>query len=103
MGVIWMERASTARARKRRAAWSIVVLFLPCGWSSAAADLGGRLFVVFLIAVFFACHRFDDHARVRLAVRRRRPEILWSALLALWVVAISVSQGSSAKFIYFDF
>jgi alginate O-acetyltransferase complex protein AlgI len=38
-----------------------------------------------------------------LLVRRLRAEILWPLLALLWVLAIAVSQGSSAKFIYFDF
>jgi hypothetical protein len=32
-----------------------------------------------------------------------RPEIVWPAILPGWIVAIALSQGSSAKFIYFDF
>ena len=73
------------------------------GWGHAATDLAANLFVACLIAVFFVAHRFDDHRRVKLAVRRLRPEILWPMLFALWVMAITISQGSSAKFIYFDF
>ena len=61
------------------------------------------LFVLVLIATFFAAHRFDDHRRVKAAVRYVRPEILWPMLILLWMIAITVSQGSSAKFIYFDF
>jgi alginate O-acetyltransferase complex protein AlgI len=73
------------------------------GWGRATADLAGSLFVVCLITVFFVLHRFDDHRRVKLAVRALRPEIFWPILLVLWILAITVSQGSSAKFIYFDF
>jgi alginate O-acetyltransferase complex protein AlgI len=29
--------------------------------------------------------------------------VLFPMLAAIWVLAIAVSQGSSAKFIYFDF
>jgi hypothetical protein len=36
-------------------------------------------------------------------VRYLRAEILWPLLLLLWMLAITVSHGSSAKFIYFDF
>jgi hypothetical protein len=36
-------------------------------------------------------------------VRFGRPEIMWPALDLLWIIAITVSQDSSAKFIYFDF
>jgi alginate O-acetyltransferase complex protein AlgI len=73
------------------------------GWPNAADVVSANLFVVVLIAVFFALHRFDDHLRVKAAVRAVRGEVLWPVLIALWIVAITISQGSSAKFIYFDF
>jgi hypothetical protein len=41
--------------------------------------------------------------RVKAAVRFGRPEIMWPALGLLWIIAITVSQGSSAKSIYFGF
>jgi alginate O-acetyltransferase complex protein AlgI len=72
-------------------------------WIGTGSYLADNVFVVLLIAVFFAVHRFDDHRRIRAAVRYVRPEILWPALGLLWMIAIAVSQGSSAKFIYFDF
>ena len=56
-----------------------------------------------LLGVFFALHRLDDHRRVKLALRRVRPELLWPLVVLLWVLAITLSQGTSAKFIYFDF
>ena len=73
------------------------------GWGGAATLAQLNLFVVGLIAVFAVSHRFDDHRRVRAMVRYLRPEVLWPTLIFLWVTAITVSQGSSAKFIYFDF
>jgi len=73
------------------------------GWPGIAEVATANLFVIVLIAIFFALHRLDDHRRVKAAVRALRPEILWPILIVLWIVAITVSQGSSAKFIYFDF
>ena len=35
--------------------------------------------------------------------RHGRPEIVWPILIFLWIMAITISQGSSAKFVYFDF
>ena len=55
------------------------------------------------IVLFLVLHRFDDQRRVKFAVRRSRPEVLWPTMLFLWIAAITISQGSSAKFIYFDF
>lgn len=34
---------------------------------------------------------------------RMRLDILWPIVILLWIIAITVSQGSSAKFIHFDF
>lgn len=73
------------------------------GWNQVPAITTAHLFVVMLIAVFFVTHRFDDHRRIRAAVRYLRAEILWPAIVLLWILAITISQGSSAKFIYFDF
>jgi len=61
------------------------------------------VFIVLLIAVFLLVHRYDDHRRIKAAVRYLRPEIFWPVIGLLWIMAITVSQGSSAKFIYFDF
>jgi alginate O-acetyltransferase complex protein AlgI len=86
-----------------KAAQMLRAPFTGGGWGNAMAFASRNLFVLALVAAFFVGHRFDDHRRVRAAVRYVRPEILWPALILLWMVAITVSQGSSAKFIYFDF
>jgi len=72
------------------------------GWQDAGF-VSRHAFVLLLLTVFLLTHRFDDHRRIRIAARRLRAEVLWPALILLWIVAITVSQGSSAKFIYFDF
>jgi hypothetical protein len=53
--------------------------------------------------LFFVLHRFDRHAWLRIAARRLRPALLVPAIGICWILAITLSQGSSAKFIYFDF
>ncbi|GLR87565.1 MBOAT family O-acyltransferase [Bradyrhizobium iriomotense] len=67
------------------------------------AFLSEHAYPLVLLLAFLAVHRFDDHARVRLAVRRAQKTVVWATLLTISVLAIAVSQGSSAKFIYFDF
>lgn len=86
-----------------KAADILDAVFRGGGWGSAWTILSANAFVALLLVVFLAVHRFDDHRRIRLAVRRLRPEILWPIVLVLWVLAITVSQGNSANFIYFDF
>jgi alginate O-acetyltransferase complex protein AlgI len=81
-----------------------IMTAVPAGnWAGATQYLSAHVFEILLMVIFFALHRFDDNRRVRIAAARLRPEILWPVLLALWALAITVSQGSSAKFIYFDF
>jgi alginate O-acetyltransferase complex protein AlgI len=87
----------------RQAAEMLSASVIGGGWSDAAPLLQRHLFVVVLMVAFFLVHRFDDHRRIRIAARSLRPEILWPMLVLLWIIAITVSQGSSAKFIYFDF
>ena len=72
-------------------------------WPNFGSFVGQNSFVLVLIVIFFATHRFDDHRRVRAFVRYTRGEILWPLLGLLWMLAITLSQGSSSKFIYFDF
>jgi alginate O-acetyltransferase complex protein AlgI len=81
-----------------------IMTAVPAGnWAGAPQYLSAHVFEILLMVIFFALHRFDDNRRVRIAAAQLRPEILWPVLLALWALAITVSQGSSAKFIYFDF
>jgi hypothetical protein len=72
-------------------------------WSGLETFFVENIFPIVLIIVFAALHRFDDHRLVRLAVRRTRPGFVWIAILFGWIVAITVSQGSSGAFVYFDF
>jgi alginate O-acetyltransferase complex protein AlgI len=84
---------------------AVDILLAPfCGdWMHAPAFFSSQVFVVALVIVFLAAHGFDDHRRVRIIARSLRKEVLWPIIIAMWVVAITVSQGSSSKFIYFDF
>jgi alginate O-acetyltransferase complex protein AlgI len=60
-------------------------------------------FELFLLLIFFATHRYDAHSRVRIAARTWNKGILWPVIVVMFALAITVSQGSSAKFIYFEF
>jgi alginate O-acetyltransferase complex protein AlgI len=60
-------------------------------------------FELFLLSVFLVTHRYDAHARVRIATRTWNKGILWPVICGLFAIAMTVSQGSSAKFIYFEF
>ena len=73
------------------------------GWSGVLDVAAAEAFPVVLLVVFFLLHGLDDHRRIKWATRNLRSEIVWPLIVLLWVLAIAVSQGSSAKFVYFDF
>jgi D-alanyl-lipoteichoic acid acyltransferase DltB (MBOAT superfamily) len=91
------------RARTPGMAIDMMVASVTGSWSGVEPFLTQNVFPILLIVVFAACHRFDDHRLVRLAVRRLRTEFVWAAILFGWIIAIAVSQGSSGTFVYFDF
>jgi alginate O-acetyltransferase complex protein AlgI len=62
-----------------------------------------HVFELLLLAIFLATHRFDRHAYARVAVARINAGVIWAIVAILFVLAITISLGSSAKFIYFDF
>lgn len=73
------------------------------GFADTSITLSKLAFPILLTLVFLATHVFDRHARLRwLSVHGNRI-IQWGVIVLFWIVAIAVSQGSSAKFIYFDF
>jgi alginate O-acetyltransferase complex protein AlgI len=76
---------------------------LQASWSDPGDFGASHLFELTLLVVFAAVHKFDRYAIVRVGVRRLSKAIVWPLIFLLFVVAITVSQGSSAKFIYFDF
>ncbi|MBP1299801.1 MBOAT family O-acyltransferase [Bradyrhizobium elkanii] len=67
------------------------------------AFLSEHAYPLVLLLVFLVTHRFDNHARVQLALKRAPKSVVWAFMLTISTLAIAVSQGSSAKFIYFDF
>lgn len=77
-------------------------LFAPASGISSAG-YGDYAFPILLIGVALALHAFDDHRRIRNACASLPLALTGAVLMALWVLAITVSAGSSAAFIYFEF
>jgi alginate O-acetyltransferase complex protein AlgI len=73
------------------------------GMADVNLSLARNVFPILLTVAFFALHRFDRHALLRVAARKVPKPILFVAMAFCWILAIALSQGSSAKFIYFDF
>src|SRR5262249_11190897 len=65
-----------------------------------AAFISQHAFILLLLAVFYVTHQFDDFRRV-LAFSRRAPRpFVWATVSALVVLALSLTGGNSAAFIY---
>ena len=73
------------------------------GYDDAAITLSKLAFPILLTLVFLATHVFDRHARLRWLSVHGNKIVQWGVIVLFWIIAIAVSQGSSAKFIYFDF
>ena len=67
------------------------------------AFIAEHAYPLFLLLIFFVTHHFDNHARLRLALKHAPKSVVWAVVLVVATLAIALSQGSSAKFIYFDF
>jgi len=68
-----------------------------------AAFAARYTFELVLLGAFLASHAFDQHARVRFMVQSWNRGVILALVASAFLVAITVSHGSSAKFIYFDF
>jgi len=72
-------------------------------YQHADTALGKLAFPVLLCLIFLATHSLDRHSRLRWLSQRGNKTVQWTVIVLFWIIAIAVSQGSSAKFIYFDF
>ena len=72
-------------------------------WENLSVDMQTNTFTLALLTLFLLTHRFDRHALIRLMLSRVSWAITVPFLAFLWTVALTLSQGNSAKFIYFDF
>jgi D-alanyl-lipoteichoic acid acyltransferase DltB (MBOAT superfamily) len=87
--------------------FTIAVNMLGAPFSSHGWDMDNfvpaNAYYLVLLALFFLLHPFDSQAVVRLAVRKVKISMVTVLAAASWLIAIVVSTGNSAKFIYFDF
>jgi alginate O-acetyltransferase complex protein AlgI len=72
-------------------------------WAEAASYAAANTASLMLLTIFGLLHPLDDHRRIKLAARRVRSELIWPLVVLLWALAMTLSHGSSGKFIYFDF
>jgi alginate O-acetyltransferase complex protein AlgI len=60
-------------------------------------------FQITLICIFFFFHKWDNHRIIRFAIKHSPRMLIWTSIFLIWIVALTISEGSSSKFIYFDF
>ena len=94
---IWFRSPDLATAHR------VLVGVFMAPWGDAKLFLGRHVFEIILLGGFLATHRFDHHARLRLAVLRCNRGLIIGLVGLAFLFAVIISQGSSAKFIYFDF
>lgn len=99
VGALWV----LFRAADMETAFRVLSGSITGSWENLAEGFGRNAFPLLLTIVFLLLHRFDRHAYLRIANRRIATAVQYSVIFICWVAAIAVSQGSSAKFIYFDF
>ncbi|MCW5745894.1 MAG: MBOAT family protein [Alphaproteobacteria bacterium] len=73
----------------------------PLGDWPAALQL--HAFPIALLAIFLVSHRWDNHRTIHRWARRLPQAVFWPLIALIWALAITLSQGSSKKFVYFDF
>ncbi|SEC67493.1 alginate O-acetyltransferase complex protein AlgI [Rhizobiales bacterium GAS188] len=97
VGWVWF------RAQNIESGVRVLVGSVTAPWQNWSGVFDHYGFELLLFALFILLHRFDNHRIVRRAVRRTPGAIVWPIIGLIWVLAVAVSQGSSAKFVYFDF
>lgn len=91
------------RAQDLGTAWRVASGPFTADFGDVSAYASTHVFPLCLLAAFFLSHRFDDHRRIHWVVNRVPAQLVWPLIALMWVLALTVSGGSSAKFIYFDF
>lgn len=91
------------RARSLERAWRVLRGPFVAPWTDNLEFLSQNAFPFTLLAIFFATHWLDSHSRLRLIASRWPRPFVWSLIALAFVLAITISTGSSAEFIYFEF
>lgn len=91
------------RARDFGSAARFISETFTTSWNGIGPEMERNAFTLILIITFFVTHSLDRHALIRIVTKRMSPLLLWLTIIFCWILAVSISQGSSASFIYFDF
>ena len=91
------------RAKDVQTAWLMLRGLFVGGMGDLSPFIHELAFPVLLILAVLAVHRFDDHRRLKAAVRFIPIHLILPVIFVLWLLAFTLSAGNSAAFIYFDF
>ena len=91
------------RARSLDTAWRVLRGPFSAPWTDIGQYVSQNAFQLALVLIFLATHWLDSHSRWRWMVWRFPRPLIWSLIVFAFVLAITISTGSSAEFIYFEF
>ena len=91
------------RAPDFASAYNIITgpFFTTLGDVTAFASLNG--FTIAILLFFYVTHRYDDHAHFYYFIHKLPKSIVWVGIMFMFLLAVALSGGNSAAFIYFDF
>jgi alginate O-acetyltransferase complex protein AlgI len=91
------------RAPDLATAWRVAAGPFAAPWTQPAVFAAQNAFPLMLLGAFLLLHPWDSHPTMQGLVQRLPVAVSLPVLVVLWMLAVAVSHGSSAKFIYFDF
>ncbi len=77
-----------------------LTLPLPSDWQGF---VNGHVFPLVLLGLLAFSHRWDNALRIRIFARKAPAELVWALVCVGWLLALVISAGNSAEFLYFDF
>jgi alginate O-acetyltransferase complex protein AlgI len=71
--------------------------------SDMSSFISNNGFILFILSFFYLTHILDDHAHFYYLIHKVPKSLAWVFIVFMFVLAVALSGGNSAAFIYFDF
>jgi alginate O-acetyltransferase complex protein AlgI len=71
--------------------------------SDMSSFISNNGFILFILSFFYLTHILDDHAHFYYLIHKVPKSLAWVFIIFMFVLAVALSGGNSAAFIYFDF
>ena len=91
------------RSRDLATVFKVLAMPFVSSWANLGGFVSANSFGLVLMATFLVTHHFDSYSRIRLIVKKLPLPFVVAAIAFCWILAIAVSSGNTAEFIYFDF